>query len=289
MNMPMHKKFFRYPVFYFFILSHAHVLSITYNCINYGITTKIHSATINPKEYSIIAVRADYNEKTGAKRRIAKRKAQKNSPKRLEPVISIAHRYATAVVAINGGFFKANGDAAGILKINNTWHGLSTKQRGAIGWLHDNSLVLIDRILTTQNKTIIPHLDSSDLSYKQWNSVDSIIGGAPVLIHNGMIISDYSNEQTLQSFLTTRHNRTAIGIKENGDWVLVVVEGRLYGLIGGMTMQELAYYMYNLGCINAVNLDGGTSSTMIINHKKVTTYNTKVSDALVVILRSPTD
>jgi hypothetical protein len=61
------------------------------------------------------------------------------------------------------------------------------------------------------------------------------------------------------------HPRTALGLDELGRrLVLVVVDGRQPGYSEGMTTGELAAYMKELGCRDAVNLDGGGSSTMMI-------------------------
>ena len=47
----------------------------------------------------------------------------------------------------------------------------------------------------------------------------------------------------------------------NGHWLFAIVDKT--GLFDGLTMDELANFMESLGCINAINLDGGGSSTMI--------------------------
>lgn len=62
------------------------------------------------------------------------------------------------------------------------------------------------------------------------------------------------------------HPRTAAGIDRDGKTlVLVVVDGRQPGLSEGMTSRELATIMQELGCDDAVNLDGGGSSVMLIS------------------------
>jgi hypothetical protein len=64
----------------------------------------------------------------------------------------------------------------------------------------------------------------------------------------------------------TRAPRTAVGVRADGGVVLVVVDGRanLRHSIG-VTLAELAQMMVNLGCVSAMNLDGGGSSVMFIN------------------------
>lgn len=60
------------------------------------------------------------------------------------------------------------------------------------------------------------------------------------------------------------HPRTALGLDASGRYLyLVVVDGRQPGYSEGMSYYELAVYMRELGCRNAVNLDGGGSSIML--------------------------
>ena len=70
------------------------------------------------------------------------------------------------------------------------------------------------------------------------------------------------------SFNTNRHPRTALGKQSDGTIVLVVVDGR-NERAAGVSMTELQEIMRWLGCIEAINLDGGGSSTMVVNKKVV--------------------
>jgi len=51
---------------------------------------------------------------------------------------------------------------------------------------------------------------------------------------------------------------------DNGLWILVVVDGRS-SKSRGMTLLLLALYLKQRGCVTALNLDGGGSSTMVVN------------------------
>jgi exopolysaccharide biosynthesis protein len=65
-----------------------------------------------------------------------------------------------------------------------------------------------------------------------------------------------------------RNPRTAIGWNDR-EFFMVVVDGRAPGLSVGMTFSELASLMLKLGCKDAMNLDGGGSSTLWLNGKVV--------------------
>lgn len=86
---------------------------------------------------------------------------------------------------------------------------------------------------------------------------DVIIGieGFSQIIKDGEILPDDNQ----------RHPRTAIGFdREKRYLIMVVVDGRMPGYSEGMTLGELASLMKELGCWNAINLDGGGSSIMLV-------------------------
>lgn len=103
-----------------------------------------------------------------------------------------------------------------------------------------------------------------------WKELDYIVGGCPLLINEGDSLVFYEPEQPLNSFIFQRHARTVVGILPDGKWVFVVVDGHLPDRnFGGMTMGEATEFMASLGCLYALNLDGGGSSTMVYNSKLV--------------------
>lgn len=98
-------------------------------------------------------------------------------------------------------------------------------------------------------------------SANEWDLLDYIVGGAPLLLYNNARIIDLESEKTIPTFLSNRQARTAIGVLPNGNWIFVVVDKT--GFFDGMTMYELSDLMIRLGCMHALNLDGGGSSTMV--------------------------
>ncbi len=62
---------------------------------------------------------------------------------------------------------------------------------------------------------------------------------------------------------TGAHPRTAFGIKENGDVVFYTIDGRQSGYSYGVQLKTLAQRMKELGCVEAINLDGGGSTTIV--------------------------
>jgi uncharacterized protein YigE (DUF2233 family) len=89
----------------------------------------------------------------------------------------------------------------------------------------------------------------------------NIIASTPLLIKDGLIVPSIKDNKS--EFYTKKHPRSAIGILKNRSLLLVVVDGRS-NESAGMTLVELAEYMFDEGCITALNLDGGGSSTMVL-------------------------
>jgi putative cell wall-binding protein len=93
--------------------------------------------------------------------------------------------------------------------------------------------------------------------------ITDVIGGNITLVHGSQVSTDV----TMNSgpFFSERAPRTAIGSLPNGSLVLVVVDGRQPGYSTGMTPRELADFMVGLGCIDAMNLDGGGSTSLVVD------------------------
>jgi len=90
-----------------------------------------------------------------------------------------------------------------------------------------------------------------------------VVGGRPVLIRDSAITSAVETEGAA-GFATSRHPRTAVGIASHGKRLLLVtVDGRQKPYSDGMTLRELADLMLALGARDAINLDGGGSTTLV--------------------------
>ena len=96
----------------------------------------------------------------------------------------------------------------------------------------------------------------------------SALAAGPVLVDDGQVV-EYDSEN---SFYTGRHPRTLIGKRADGTVLLVVIDGRFKGLGEGVTIAEEAFIARQLGLVDALNLDGGGSSTLwtarkgVLNH-----------------------
>ncbi len=123
-----------------------------------------------------------------------------------------------------------------------------------------------------------------------WAAAQDIVGGAGLLIRDGRDVEDWSIETFTTSFAELRHPRTMIGTAADRAIWLVTVDGRQPERSVGMTLAELRTLARRLGLVNALNLDGGGSTTMwvqgqVVNNPSEATGQRKVSDALLVFPR----
>ena len=124
-------------------------------------------------------------------------------------------------------------------------------------------------------------------SQNPWATAEDIVGAGPRLVASGRIEITTERESMLPTFATDRHPRTAIGVLADGRALLVVVDGRQPALSVGMSLEELAQLLIEFGAVDAINLDGGGSTTMVVaktiaNHPSDPTGERPVSDAIVV-------
>jgi hypothetical protein len=101
----------------------------------------------------------------------------------------------------------------------------------------------------------------------------ALIGGWGRLVADGQVVAALADsvEGTFPRFSARRHPRTAVGLTRGGDTLLLVtVDGRSARSIG-MTFEELGAALRSLGAWDALNLDGGGSTAMVVGDSLVTT------------------
>ena len=194
-----------------------------------------------------------------------------------------------ARVVVNGGYFlidKTPTEHVGLLYVNNRTVAPATKSvlrnnkryftaRGALGFLDDGGIDIA--WVTSRNDSLFNFpeplenqpeepVDSFDFSKAETWEVDDAIHAGPVLMHDGKIRVTSNEEVFFGSTIPDIHPRTAAGYRNSGELVLLVVDGRQVDS-RGVDLQELAILMRDLGCVEAINLDGGGSSAMVVDGK----------------------
>jgi hypothetical protein len=116
-----------------------------------------------------------------------------------------------------------------------------------------------------------------------------VIGGGPRLVASGAAAA-IDPALYNPGFADARHPRTAVGVRADGRLLLVTVDGRQPERSVGMTIAELASLLLELGAVEAINMDGGGSTTMVVRDKVVSspsdlTGERAVGDALLLFPR----
>lgn len=101
-----------------------------------------------------------------------------------------------------------------------------------------------------------------------WDKTSAVMGAGPRLLKDGSLFVTSKVEEFPSDISSGRAPRTAIGTTKDGHILLAVVDGRQKHSIG-MTLLELAMLMQEWGGVNAMNLDGGGSSEMIVGGRMV--------------------
>lgn len=165
---------------------------------------------------------------------------------------------SNAEVAFNGSYFDTtNGGSTVFYKKNGN---IINETRSGFTYYRENAALAING-----NKINIHKKPGGG-----WNSITApiVLAGGPLLIYEGKEVT-----QVNQVFNTNRHPRTAIGVTASGKVIMVVVDGRSSQSHGLSTM-DLSSLMYALGCVEAMNLDGGGSSTAWVRDKGVVNFPT---------------
>jgi hypothetical protein len=123
-----------------------------------------------------------------------------------------------------------------------------------------------------------------------WDAAPSVVGGVGLLAAGGRLVKDWGPEQARDGFTTERHPRTVIGTARDGRVWLITVDGRNKALSLGMSFAELQILITRVGLVDALNLDGGGSTTMVVrgavvNHPSDAAGPRRVSDAIIVRAR----
>jgi hypothetical protein len=115
-------------------------------------------------------------------------------------------------------------------------------------------------------------------SFKKWK-MKTAIGGGPVLVQNGKI--KITNEEEIKftgKAINDKHPRTCMGYTNDGYLIVMAIQGRFPGIAEGASLEQEARLLIDLGCVEALNLDGGGSSCMLVNGKETIKTSDKTGE-----------
>lgn len=160
--------------------------------------------------------------------------------------------------------------------------GITKKRKADVAWVYTDSSIgtpyFLDKPVAAKKdsnniyriESLRDYLSSNPGGGKlaKWK-MRTAIGGGPVLLQDGRVM--ITNEEELKfagRAINDRHPRTAIGYTRDNRMIVLAVEGRNPGRAEGATLVQLADMLRELGCVEALNLDGGGSSCLLINGKE---------------------
>ena len=106
---------------------------------------------------------------------------------------------------------------------------------------------------------------------EKWNKVTNMIGALYQLVEDG---------KTCSGLPTGAAPRTALGLTADGKLILYTIDGRASGYSIGASLSQTAERLVELGCVNAMSLDGGGSTTLVV---------TNPADTAATVLNRPSD
>ncbi len=201
------------------------------------------------------------------------------SGKKLVKTSSIADNYK-ALAAINGGFFdRDSGGSVNYFEQNNSL--ISRTDLTNIKWTKPDSVANGAIVWTNKHKIIIEPA-KKDQFYEESKQEAAVRVAGPLLIL-------HSKPVRLPNigFTDERHPRTCLCISKQAV-IFVAIDGRSEQATG-MTLYETQKYLLDMGCVDAINLDGGGSTTMwvdkngVVNFPSDNTGERPVSDAILIL------
>jgi exopolysaccharide biosynthesis protein len=151
--------------------------------------------------------------------------------------------------------------------------GIDKRRRADVAWIFNDSskkkpYAFQDSPVVAMGKDREPHVkDLRRFDFDKWK-MQTAIGGGPVLIQQGQIYITNGKEQMFVNGEKDKHPRTAMGYTSKGKLIILAIQGRFPGKAEGATLMEEAQILKDLGCYEALNLDGGGSSCLLVNGKE---------------------
>ena len=151
--------------------------------------------------------------------------------------------------------------------------GITGNRKADVAWIFTDSTQPLpyafeDGPVQATGADSIPRLgDLHDSHWKRWK-MRTAVGGGPVLVYNGQVRVTNEEEGLFIHGEKDMHPRSAIGYTRDGRIIVLAVQGRTPGVAAGVTLAQEAKILTDLGCYEALNLDGGGSSCMLVNGKE---------------------
>ena len=173
-----------------------------------------------------------------------------------------------AIAAINGGFFNMDsGGSVTYFEINDTI--ISRTRNADLKWGITDSLMNGAIVIAKDFKITLQPANSEEF-YKSSKQESAVLVTGPLLLLNSEVL-----QLPNMKFVNKRHPRTCL-CETKESLVFITIDGRKKEA-EGMNLIEAQKFLLTIGCIDAINLDGGGSTTMWVQEKGIVNYPSDVS------------
>jgi exopolysaccharide biosynthesis protein len=192
-----------------------------------------------------------------------------SAPGRNKDTLTYRHPFLSAF----GISKKRNADIAWTITDSSKKHAYAVQN--PFGPIKDSFAYNSIKYYKENTRVVNGHNTGSTKMLKKWK-MQTAVGGGPVLVQNRTIkITNNEELKFAGNAIHDMHPRTAMGYTADGNLIILVVQGRTAGKAEGASLTQLAQILKDLGCIEALNLDGGGSSCLLINGKETITPSDK--------------
>ena len=185
------------------------------------------------------------------------------------------------LVSYNRKTFRKKEDSTTVYPLYSSAIGIKKNRKADVAWIKTDSIknkvfaaqvpvtaygnYFLKRANSSSEQTYDPPAQGN--FFNKWK-VKTAIGGGPVLLQHGEIkITNEEERMFAGKAINDKHPRTVMGYTADNKLIILAVEGRNPNAAGANLVQ-LAHIMKDLGCVEALNLDGGGSSCLLINGKE---------------------
>ena len=167
------------------------------------------------------------------------------APEEAWSVVSDFAKKTGAAIAINANFFSKTESCGVTAGGGRLWTAVYEGCRMTLAFFRDGTTAIVEGRVR-KDGALSPGI-----------GLEAAVSGRPRLVENG------TPSPVTEAFAGVRHPRTALGLRPDGTLVILVVDGRRPGALG-MTGPELSAVFLKEGVRDAINLDGGGSTTLFI-------------------------
>ncbi|MCF7800944.1 MAG: phosphodiester glycosidase family protein [Candidatus Marinimicrobia bacterium] len=206
------------------------------------------------------------------------------SAKTLHPTSWFGETYG-ALAAVNGGYFDMDaGGSVTYLEIQDSVICWTQPDVDSLKWAFPDSLIS-GAVILTKSGNLVMEAVQPDSMYAQSSQEAAVLVVGPLLLQEGQKVS-----MPKANFVANQHPRSYLATTPD-EILLISVDGRSKSA-QGMSLYDAQEYLLSLGCLDAINLDGGGSTTLwvrgqgIVSHPSDLTGERKVANAFVIVPRS---